>query len=55
MDDLLTNIQQMQQEAANKLQTNRTKIWIQLDENLAKYQAEQNAENSNKKGNDFDF
>lgn len=55
MDELLGSIKQMQLDAANKLQSNRTKIWIQLDDNLAKYKAELNAENQNKKGDDFDF
>jgi dTDP-4-amino-4,6-dideoxygalactose transaminase len=55
MDELLVNIKQMQQDAADKLQNNRAKIWIMLDENLAKYKAELSAENQNKKGDDFDF
>lgn len=55
MDELLVNIKQMQQDASDKLQNNRAKIWIMLDENLAKYKAELSAENQNKKGDDFDF
>ncbi len=55
MDTLLGSIRQMQQDASTKLQDHRTKIWIQLDDNLAKYKAELSAENHNKKGNDFDF
>ena len=55
MDELLANIKQMQQDAADKLQNNRAKIWIMLDENLAKYKAELSAESQNKKGDDFDF